>query len=227
MRCASPPESVAAARESVRYCRPTLCKKPRRLRISLDDAPGDHCLHIGQLRFERVKKAQTLRYGEIAELGDIHSADGDGEDFLPETAAAAVRAGRFRHALLDLRAHGRALRFAVTALEVGRDALEGLVERSLAALLIVMERQLLAARAVEDHFARLFRQITDGSIKTEMVFFSRALQKYMREIVSPRTLFQPDATMPPPRMESDGFGIMSSGSTRSCVPRPVQLGQAP
>ena len=150
----------------------------------LDDAPGDHCLHIGQLRFERVKEAQTLRYGEIAELGDIHSADGDGEDFLPETAAAAVRAERFRHALLDLRAHGRALRFAVTALEVGRDALEGLVERSLAALLIVMERQLLAARAVEDHFARLFRQVSDGGIKTEMVFFRERFKIHARDRVA-------------------------------------------
>ena len=136
-----------------------------------EDASGDHRLHIGQLRFERVKEAQTLRYGEIAELGDIHSADGDGENFLPETAAAAVRAGRFRHALLDLRAHGRALRFAVTSFEIVRHALKRLVERPFAALLVVMERQLLAARAVEDHLARLLRQIADGSIETETVLF--------------------------------------------------------
>ena len=35
MRWLSPPESVAAARESVRYCSPTLARKPRRERISL------------------------------------------------------------------------------------------------------------------------------------------------------------------------------------------------
>ena len=136
-----------------------------------EDASGDHRLHIGQLRFERVKEAQALRYGEIAELGDIHYADGDSENFLPETASAAVRTGRFRHALLDLRAHGRALRFAVTAFEIVRHALKRLVERPFAALLVVMKRQLLAARAVEDHLARLLRQIADGSIKTETVLF--------------------------------------------------------
>ena len=27
--------------------------------------------------------------------------------------------------------------------------------------------------------------------------------------------------------ESDGFGTISSGSTRSCVPRPLHVGQAP
>ena len=136
-----------------------------------EDASGDHCLHIGQLRFERIEKTQAFRYGKVAEFGDVHPADGDGENFLPETAAAAVRAGRFRHALLDLRAHGRALRFAVTSFEIVRHALKRLVERPFAALLVVMERQLLAARAVEDHFARLFRQVTDGGIKTETVLF--------------------------------------------------------
>jgi len=47
-----------------------------------------------------------------------------------------------------------------------------------------MERQLLAARAVEDHFARLFRQVTDGSIKTEMVFFRKRIKIHARDRVA-------------------------------------------
>ena len=47
-----------------------------------------------------------------------------------------------------------------------------------------MERQLLAACAVEDHFARLFRQVTDGSIKTEMVFFRERIKIHARDRVA-------------------------------------------
>ena len=44
---------------------------------------------------------------------------------------------------------------------------------------------------------------------------------------SPRMLFQPLAWMAPSRMERDLSGTISSGSTFSWLPRPVQVGQAP
>ena len=44
---------------------------------------------------------------------------------------------------------------------------------------------------------------------------------------SPRTLFHPDAQIAPSRMESVLFGMTSSGSTLSWLPRPVQAGHAP
>ncbi len=51
--------------------------------------------------------------------------------------------------------------------------------------------------------------------------------KYMREMLSPLTFPQPEAVMPPSRMERLGFGMISSGSMSICVPSPVQVGQAP
>ena len=51
--------------------------------------------------------------------------------------------------------------------------------------------------------------------------------KYMREMESPFTLFQPEAEMAPSRMERPGLGMMRAGSTLSWLPRPVQVGQAP
>ena len=44
---------------------------------------------------------------------------------------------------------------------------------------------------------------------------------------SPRTLFQPEAQIAPSSRETLLFGMTRSGSTLSCVPRPVHSGHAP
>ena len=65
-----------------------------------------------------------------------------------------------------------------------------------------------------------------GSRREKWYFFDSA-SKYMREMPSPRTLFQPEAQIAPSSRETLLFGMTSSGSTLSCVPRPVHVGHAP
>ena len=69
-------------------------------------------------------------------------------------------------------------------------------------------------------------RVSQGSVREKWYFFARA-SKYIREMPSPRMLFQPLAWMAPSRMERDLSGTISSGSTFSWLPRPVQVGQAP
>jgi len=86
MRCASPPESVAAARESVRYCRPTLCKKPRRLRISLMMRPA-------------IIACISVSCGSSASRKRRHSVTGrsqNSEIFIPPTVTARTSFRRRR-----------------------------------------------------------------------------------------------------------------------------------
>ena len=181
----------------------------------------------------------SVSCGSSASRKRRHSVTGrsqNSEIFIPPTVTARTSFRRRRppqsgqgvsamHCSISARMAGLCV-FAVTALEVGRDALEGLVERSLAALLIVMERQLFAARAVEDHFARLFRQVTDGGIKTEMVFFRECFKIHARD--RRRRGHCSSRTLRCRRREwRRRVRHNELGSTRSCVPRPVQLGQAP
>ena len=65
-----------------------------------------------------------------------------------------------------------------------------------------------------------------GVVSLKRYFFARA-SKYIREMPSPRMLFQPLAWMAPSRMDRDLSGTIRSGSAFSWLPRPVQVGQAP
>ena len=65
-----------------------------------------------------------------------------------------------------------------------------------------------------------------GVVSLKRYFFARA-SKYIREMPSPRMLFQPAAWMAPSRMDLFSSGMMRAGSTFSWLPRPVQVGQAP
>ena len=49
----------------------------------------------------------------------------------------------------------------------------------------------------------------------------------MAAIVPGSALPQPDARIAPCLMDSLGLGMMRSGSTRFCMPRPVHTGHAP
>ena len=65
-----------------------------------------------------------------------------------------------------------------------------------------------------------------GVFSLNLYFLDRA-SKYMREIPSPFTLFQPEAVMAPSTMDRSLFGMMRSGSIFIWEPRPIQVGQAP
>ena len=51
--------------------------------------------------------------------------------------------------------------------------------------------------------------------------------KYIREMPSDLMLLQPEAVMAPSMMDRFLLGMMRSGSTRFCIPRPVHTGHAP
>ena len=53
-----------------------------------------------------------------------------------------------------------------------------------------------------------------GVFSLNLYFWARD-SKYMREMESDLTLFQPEAVMAPSRMERPGFGIMRDGSALS------------
>ena len=69
-------------------------------------------------------------------------------------------------------------------------------------------------------------RLSHGSVRENLYFLLRA-SKYIREMPSPRTLFQPLAQIAPSRMDLLPSGTMMAGSAFSWLPRPVQVGQAP
>ena len=65
-----------------------------------------------------------------------------------------------------------------------------------------------------------------GVVSLKWYFLARA-SKYIREMESPFTLFQPEATIAPSRMDRSLLGRIRSSSTFSWEPKPLQVGQAP
>ena len=65
-----------------------------------------------------------------------------------------------------------------------------------------------------------------GSVRENLYFLLKA-SKYIREIPSPRMLFQPLAWIAPSKMDFPPSWIMRAGSAFNWFPRPVQVGQAP
>ena len=65
-----------------------------------------------------------------------------------------------------------------------------------------------------------------GVLSLNLYFFASA-SKYIFAILSLLMLPHPEAEMAPSRMDRLLFGMMMSGSTRSWMPRPVQVGHAP
>ena len=81
MRCASPPDSVAAARDSDRYSSPTSSKKPSRDWISLSTCPAIAC--------SRDPSVNEFRNSDASA---IDSSATSAMDFLPRLPADNVTA---------------------------------------------------------------------------------------------------------------------------------------
>ena len=102
----------------------------------------------------------------------------------------AVRAGGLHHAGLDRRAHGLALRLLIAALEVADDALKRAAQHTGAAVRIIMQRELLVARAVEQDLAHILRQVADRRSEVKVIFFRQRL------VVHPADALALDAVPP-------------------------------
>ena len=74
-------------------------------------------------------------------------------------------------------------------------------------------------------FASLLR-LSQGSVRENLYFLLRA-SKYIREMPSPRILFQPLAEMAPSSRDLLPSCTMRAGSAFSWLPSPMQVGQAP
>jgi hypothetical protein len=81
MRCASPPDSVPAARDSDRYSNPTSSKKPSLDWISLSTWPAIAC--------SREPSVSPLRKSAQSEMDSSHTS---AIDFAPCSPAAKVTA---------------------------------------------------------------------------------------------------------------------------------------
>ena len=81
MRCASPPDSVAAARDSDKYSSPTSSRKPSRDCISLSTCPAIAC--------SRGPRVSALRKSAQSEMD---SSQTSAMDFVPRSPAASVTA---------------------------------------------------------------------------------------------------------------------------------------
>ncbi len=101
-----------------------------------------------QLLFFRERKAvhefKRADDGLVRKIDNIDAADRDGQNFLFKPPTAAVGARMLGHILLELPPHGHTLRLFIAAFKVFDDAFKRLVQRPLAARLVVVERQLFA-----------------------------------------------------------------------------------
>lgn len=193
--------------------------------ISFQNALADTQLLLGER--EGIDKRDLLRHAHARERVDVHAADRHRQRLAPQPAALTRGAGALAHALLQLRAHALALRLLIAAFEVVDDALKRLVEHALAARLVVVQLQLFALRAVEDHVHDLRREFFHRLAQREMIFLRQRVEVHPRDAVAAHIIPPRRADRAPSRMESVLFGMTSSGSTLSWLPRPVQAGHAP
>ena len=119
----------------------------------LQDLGGDDLLVAGQVQM--VEKGQGVVHRQGSGVIDGLAAHGDGQRLRPQALTLAGRAGAGGHQALDLLLAGIGLGLLIPALQVVADALEGLVQHTLAPGLVIVELQLFAAGAVEDNVLHL------------------------------------------------------------------------
>ena len=119
----------------------------------LQDLGGDDLLVAGQVQM--VEKGQGVVHRQGSGVVDGLAAHGDGQRLRPQALTLAGRAGTGGHQALDLLLAGIGLGLLIPALQVVADALEGLVQHTLAPGLVIVELQLFAAGAVEDNVLHL------------------------------------------------------------------------
>ena len=159
----------------------TLQKMQPRAHLA-QDAVGNFGVLLAQ--GELVQKRQLLRDRQRRELRNVQPADRDGQHLRPQPRTVAVRAGGLRHAGLNRRAHGLALRLLIAALEVADDAFKRAAQHTGAAVRIIMQRELLAASAVEQDLAHVFRQVADRRGEVKVIFFRQRLVVHPADAVT-------------------------------------------
>ena len=127
-------------------------------------------------QLEIAHKGQSLHNGQLAEIGNAHTAHGDSTGNLTETVAAAVGTGPVGHAFLQLLADVVRLGLLVAALHIVQHALKGLLQDAVTVAPLIVERQLFLAGAVENNLLGLVRQLRKGRIQIKMVLLGHGLE---------------------------------------------------
>ena len=128
----------------------------------LQDLACDHLLRRGQR--QRGQKRFNAAHRHVGKLGDVLPADGNAERFPFQPFAAAIRAGRFRHVLLDFLLAVIGVRLFIAAGHVDRDSLERRVKCSAAEFLLIGDVQTFFSGSVEDRLPHSFGQIAVGRV---------------------------------------------------------------
>ncbi len=152
------------------------------------DLPHDLLRHLGTLAFhcEQVEEVARGDQGQGAELRQVAPADEDVARLAAQARALAIRAGPRVEVFRQFLAHGDGVRLLVAALEVVDDALEGMfLDAAASRFRQVAEGDFLAAGAVEDNLALVFRQRLEGLLDVEAAVRGEACQQLEIELVAP------------------------------------------
>ena len=161
------PDSVAAARSSVRYPTPDAVEELQPLADLLQD-PGRDLLLRRRLSSSVVEPLDRLARRLARELVDAEAADLDGQDLRPQPRAVALRARAHRHVLLDALARLLGVGLAVAALEARHDALERRHVRAPAPHPVAVgDVDALALVAVEEEVLVLLRQVLPRHVEVD------------------------------------------------------------
>jgi hypothetical protein len=117
------------------------------------------------------------------------------------------------------------VRLAEASLEVRDRAFEGRVVGVLAALVAIAHEDLLVLVGIEQVLERFRRQVTNRARKSQPWLWQMASRILSRHEASVGILAH--GTSAPSARLFERSGMTRSGSMTSCVPSPVQLGQAP
>jgi hypothetical protein len=154
----------------------------------LDDPVGDRrFLAVEPNAAKELHRPLERQAGDLVDrTGRVALADLDEARLAPQARAVALRAGLVVEVLRELFAHHHRIGLAVASLEVGQDALEGvLAGQRLAAVGEVRERNFLIPRAIQDQVLHPLRQLRERAVDVEADEFGEARQELEIELVAP------------------------------------------
>ena len=152
-------------------------RKRSRSRISLRmRAAISFCLAFSAAG-SSVNHSSALRIDRSDDLADVQAGDLHRQRLRLQAIAVAGRAGGGRHEALDLLAHPCRFRLLPAPLEIGDHALEGLGRLVGAQPVVIVERDLALAGAVQDRLLGLVGQVPELVAELEAVGLAERLQR--------------------------------------------------
>ena len=156
-------------------------QKPQTGADLLQNLGGDHLLIARQ--GQAVEKRDLVVHRHGGGVVDGQAAHSDGQRLRPQPPALTGRTRAGGHEGFDLLLAGVGLGLHIPALQIVGDALEGLMQRSLAPGLVVFQRQLFALGAVEDDILHLAGQLGVGGAEGEIVAFAEGIEVHAGDAV--------------------------------------------